>query len=122
MRKADSGKPNPVSNQERRRHPRQKANRSAEVLVFLGDRDGGSQYVTATPIDYSVSGMQLETDTALEVGASVVLRTLNPGRKLAEQGRAAAKVVWCKQRWDGRFRAGVVFSNPLETLSEDKSQ
>jgi hypothetical protein len=106
------------SGRERRRHHRNDADKSKLILVFVEEPDKDGEYVTAIPIDYSASGMQLETATPLAVDSFVFLRTYFPEARELGQGHVVAKVVWCTTHQDERYQAGVAFQVPTTEPSE----
>jgi hypothetical protein len=108
------------SGRERRRYDRNDADKSKLILVFVEEPDKDGEYVEAIPIDYSASGMKLETATPLTVDSFVVLRTYFPAARELGQGHVVAKVVWCTKHQDERYRAGVAFKVPMIEPSESK--
>jgi hypothetical protein len=98
---------------ERRNRLRDAADQTKVVLVCAEDEQKLGACLKAKPIDYSGTGMGLETEKALEVGSLVVLRTYVPEKDAFGLGYASAKVMWCRQYEADSFRAGVAFTDPL---------
>lgn len=99
-----------LTDRERRVHLREEADRLKVLRVSYEDPDKNGQYLEATPIDFSASGMGLETLQPLDVGALVSLQTYSREKKALGLGYASARVVWCHKHRNGSYRAGVAFA------------
>lgn len=94
---------------ERRRHPRQAANRSVRAECRLGLRGLGAD-VGAMLFDVSEDGLRLVLSVVVGPGQEVEV-TLKP--PWGRDTRLTADVVWCAGRDTATYWAGLSLRQPL---------
>jgi hypothetical protein len=94
---------------ERRRHPRQAANRSVRAECRVGSHGLGPD-IGAVLFDVSEGGLRLALGATVSAGQEVeVVLALPWGRNF----RLVADVVWCAVRDQATYWAGLKLRHPL---------
>lgn len=91
------------------KRPRKKRESASGATVFrisVAETNGRSRWLTADLVDHSEEGLGIALATPLAVGLAVHARgRLQPGSR--DEISVRARVVWCLERPDGTFRAGL---------------
>jgi hypothetical protein len=93
---------------ERRRKSR-KTGVKAILRLQLTDGAGHPRWITADLLDRSIEGIAVAVVAPLQVGARIIAR--GNLRENEPEAQIAAEITWCTEQPNGRYHAGVVFSD-----------
>jgi len=97
-----------TATEERRKRARKKPNPGVEVRIEYQDQTGETREAAAKLIDFSDTGIGVETRAPLPAAAEVVV-TSRAGGDPGKMQQARARVVACALRPGGLYRVGLTF-------------